>query len=73
MSRTGEIGKVTWMLDALGIEYEDSFGVVKFSVDGCECVVFDSTEQEGRLVVGHSSRTYVDSATEALKACGVIE
>ncbi len=69
-----EFEKVKQMLDDKGIPYEVHRPFISFmDMTGNECTVFPSQSYDDKLVVSYRRKKRVDSAEEALRACGVIE
>lgn len=69
-----EMERVKATLDAAGIEWEqrgEGTPIVQFDNGSGDCWVFPSQTYDGKLCVRYSRKVLVDTAGEALRACGV--
>ena len=69
-----EMERVKATLDAAGIDWEqrgEGTPIVQFDNGSGDCWVFPSQTYDGKLCVHYSRKVLVETADEALRACGV--
>jgi hypothetical protein len=60
-------------LESMGVEFEQhEGGMVTFKNNSGECCVFPSQTYDGKLFVRYIGETRVDTAIDALIACGML-
>jgi hypothetical protein len=73
MKMQGQMENLTKTLESIGIEFEQhEGGMVTFRDHGRDCTVFPSQTYDGKLFVRFTAETRVDTAIDALVACGVL-
>lgn len=73
MKMQGQMTTLTDVLTEIGVEFErHEGGMVTFQNAGGECAVFPSQTYDGKLFVRYSGSRRVDTAIDALIACGVL-
>lgn len=74
MKMKEQMDKLTEALAEIGIDFEShEGGMVTFQCNGGECSVFPSQTYDGKLFVRYVGQVRVDTATDALIACGVLK
>lgn len=71
-----EMERVKLLLDNANIDWEqrgEGTPIVQFDNGTGDCWVFPSQTYDGKLCVRFTRKVLVDTADEALKACGVID
>lgn len=71
-----EMERVKLLLDNANIDWEqrgEGTPIVQFDNGTGDCWVFPSQTYDGKLCVRFTHKVLVDTADEALKACGVID